>query len=187
MSQRVRRSRTPEGQVSGASGSSGKIFDSPEPRSHQSFTLPAVIGDIACRNKVAIYGNLLRATAETLVTIAADPKHLGARIALTAVLHSWGSALTHHPHVHIAVPGGGISLDGQRWISCRPGFFLPVRVLPGGFHRIRYDGLFANTGRVQHRAIARALLAVPKPMSDTINGASQLIQSALAGSGVCRS
>jgi hypothetical protein len=99
-------------------------------------SLPAPIADIAYYNKAAIYGVLFKTAAETLITIAADPKHLGAQIGLTAVLHSWGSALTHHPHVHIIVPGGGISLDGERWISCRPGFFLPVRVLSRFFRRL---------------------------------------------------
>jgi hypothetical protein len=266
----------------------------PVPYYHVVFTLPAQIADIAYQNKAAIYAILFKAAAETLITIAADPKHLGARIALTAVLHTWGSALTHHPHVHIVVPGGGISPDGQRWISCRPGFFLPVRVLsrlfrrlfleklmaahqagrlrffgdhvqlvrhdafaaylsplrkaewivyakrpfggpeavlaylsrythrvaisnsrlialnnagvtfkwkdyrakgrerakvmtlptiefirrflihvlPGGFHRIRHYGLFANTARVRNIARARELLAVSKPTSDAINDAS---------------
>jgi hypothetical protein len=101
----------------------------PVPYYHLVFTLPAPIADIAYYNKAVIYGILFKTAAETLITIAADPRHLGAWIGLTAVLHSWGSALTHHPHVHIIVPGGGISLDRQRWISCRPGFFLPVRVL----------------------------------------------------------
>ena len=263
----------------------------PVPYYHVVFTLPVQIADIAYQNKAVIYTILFKAAAETLIAIAADPKHLGARIALTAVLHSWGSALTHHPHVHIVVPGGGISLDGQRWISCRPGFFLPVRVLsrlfrrlfleklmaayqkrhlrffgdhaplaehdafakylaplrkaewvvyakrpfggpeavlaylsrythrvaisnsrlialddadvtfkwkdyrakgrdkakvmtlpisefirrflihvlPGGFHRIRHYGLFANTARVKNIARARELLAVPKPISDTVD------------------
>jgi hypothetical protein len=108
----------------------------PVPYYHVVFTLPAAIGDIAYQSKAVIYDILFKAAAEALITIAADPKHLGARIGLTAVLHSWGSALTHHPHVHIIVPGGGISLDGQRWISCRPGFFLPVRVLSRLFRRL---------------------------------------------------
>jgi putative transposase len=85
------------------------------PYYHVVFTLPAPISDIAYQNKAAIYDILFKAAAETLITIAADPKHLGARIGLTSVLHTWGSALTHHPHVHIIVPGGGISLDGARW------------------------------------------------------------------------
>src|SRR5450631_2760509 len=106
------------------------------PYFHIVFTLPAAIGDIAYQNKAVIYDLLFKAAAETLVTIAADPKHLGARIGLTSVLHSWGSALTHHPHVHIVVPGGGISLDDKRWVSCRPGFFLPVRVLSRLFRRL---------------------------------------------------
>src|SRR5712664_388445 len=101
----------------------------PVPYYHVVFTLPAAIGDIAYHNKAILYGLLFKAAAETLITIAADPKHLGARIGLTAVLHTWGSALTHHPHVHIVVPGGGLSRDGKSWIACRSGFFLSVRVL----------------------------------------------------------
>ena len=102
---------------------------------HVVFTLPAPISAIAYTNKAVIYGLLFQVAAETLRTIAADPKHLGARIGLTLVLHTWGSALTHHPHVHGIVPGGGLSPDGQRWIACRPGFFLPVRVLSRLFRR----------------------------------------------------
>src|SRR5438876_7001507 len=101
----------------------------PVPYFHVVFTLPAPIADIAYQNKAVIYDLLFKASAETLTTIAADPKHLGARVGVTSVLHTWGSALTHHPHVHIIVPGCCISLDGTRWVSCRPGFFLPVRVL----------------------------------------------------------
>src|ERR1035441_5023121 len=101
----------------------------PVPYYHVVFTLPAAIGDIAYQNKAVIYDLLFKASAETMITIAADPKHLGARIGVTSVLHTWGSALTHHPHVHMIVPGGGISLDGQRWLSSRPGFFLPVRAI----------------------------------------------------------
>ena len=115
----------------------------PVPYYHVVFTLPAPIGDIAYHNKAAIYDILFKASAETLVTIAADPKHLGARIGITSVLHTWGSALTHHPHVHMIVPGGGISLDGRRWVSCRPGFFLPVRVLSRLFRRLFLDRLAA--------------------------------------------
>jgi len=100
---------------------------------HVVFTLPGPIADIAYQNKTAIYGLL---AAETTLAIAADPKHLGARIGITAVLHTWGSAMTHHPHLHMIVPGGGIVLDGQRWVSCRPGFFLPVRVLARLFRRL---------------------------------------------------
>jgi hypothetical protein len=108
----------------------------PVPYYHLVFTLPAPIADIAYHNKTVIYGILFKAAAETLITIAANPKHLGASIGLTAVLHTWGSALTHHPHVHIIAPGGGISPDGQHWISCRAGFFLPVRVLSRLFRRL---------------------------------------------------
>lgn len=102
---------------------------------HVVFTLPAPIAAIAYQNKAAIYAMLFDVAAETLIRIAADPKHLGARIGATLVLHTWGSALTHHPHVHGIVPGGGISADGERWVSCRPGFFLPVRVLSRLFRR----------------------------------------------------
>ena len=115
----------------------------PVPYYHVVFTLPAPIADIAYQNKAAIYTILFKAMAETLLTIAADPKHLGARIGLTAVLHTWGSALTHHPHVHCIVPGGGLSPDGERWISCRPGFFLPVRVLSRLFRRLFLEQLAA--------------------------------------------
>jgi len=108
---------------------------------HVVFTLPAQIGDIAFQNKAVVYGALFKAASQTLLTIAADPKHLGARIGLTAVLHTWGSALTHHPHVHCIVPGGGLSPDGQRWISCKPRFFLPVRVLSRLFRRLFLDRL----------------------------------------------
>jgi hypothetical protein len=103
---------------------------------HVVFTLPAEIAPIAYQNKAVVYDLLLRTAAETLLTIAADPKHLGARLGATAVLHSWGSAMTHHPHVHMIVPGGGISLDGTRWVRCKPGFLLPVRVLSRLFRRL---------------------------------------------------
>jgi hypothetical protein len=102
---------------------------------HVVFTLPAPIADIAYQNKAVIYGLLFDVAAETLLRIAADPKHLGARIGATLVLHTWGSALTHHPHVHGIVPGGGLASDGNSWIACRPGFFLPVRVLSRLFRR----------------------------------------------------
>ncbi len=113
------------------------------PYYHVVFTLPPAIADIAYQNKAVVYGILFKAGAETLITIAADPKHLGARIGLTGVLHTWGSALTHHPHVHWIVPGGGISPDGDRWISCRPGFFLAVRVLSRLFRRLFLEKLCA--------------------------------------------
>ena len=103
---------------------------------HVVLTLPGPIADIAYQNKAVIYDLLLKAAAETTLTIAADPKHLGARIGVTAVLHTWGSALTHHPHVHMIVPGGGLSDDGAHWIACRPTFFLPVRVLSRLFRRL---------------------------------------------------
>ena len=110
---------------------------------HVVFTLPAEIAQVAFWNKRAIYDLLFRASAETMMTLATDPKRLGARIGMTAVLHTWGSALTHHPHIHMIVPGGGLSPDGSRWVACRPGFFLHVRVLSRLFRRLFIDGLLA--------------------------------------------
>src|SRR3989440_4391620 len=115
----------------------------PVPYFHVVFTLPARIADIAYQNKAVIYDLLFKASAETLLTIAADPQHLGARVGVLSVLHTWGSALTHHPHVHMIVPGGGLSLDGKRWVSCRLGFFLPVRVLSRLFRRLFLQKLVA--------------------------------------------
>ena len=108
---------------------------------HLVFTLPAPISAIAWYNKALVYGILFQAAAETLCTLAADPRQLGARIGATLVLHTRGSAMTHHPHVHGIVPGGGLSLDGQRWVACRPGFFLPVRVLSRLFRRLFLEKL----------------------------------------------
>jgi len=110
---------------------------------HVVFTLPAPITDIAYTNKSVIYDALFKAASETLLRIAADPKHLGAKIGVTMVLHTWGSSLTHHPHVHCIIPGGGISLDGQHWISCRKTFFLPVKVLSRLFRRLMCQRLAA--------------------------------------------
>lgn len=133
---------------------------------HVVFTLPAEVADIAYQNKAALYDLLFRAASETMLTIAADPKHLGARIGITAVLHTWGSAMTHHPHVHMIVPGGGIALDGTRWISSRPAFLLPVRVLGALFRRLfltrliqLYDaGRLAFFGSAAHLAERLAFL-----------------------------
>ncbi len=108
---------------------------------HVVFTLPSEIADIAYQNKAAVYGLLFKASSETLRIIAADPKHLGAKIGMSSVLHTWGSAMTHHPHVHVIVPGGGLSSGGKRWIACRPGFFLPVKVLSRLFRRLFIEGL----------------------------------------------
>ncbi len=108
---------------------------------HVVFTLPAEIAQVAFWNKKAVYDLLFRASAETVMNIAADPKRMGARVGMTSVLHSWGSALTHHPHIHMIVPGGGLSPDGARWVACRPGFFLHVRVLSRLFRRLFLDGL----------------------------------------------
>jgi hypothetical protein len=123
----------------------------PAPYFHVVFTLPAAIAAIAFQNKAKVYGLLFRAAAETLTAIAGDPRHLGADIGLTAVLHTWGQNLDHHPHVHCIVPGGGLSPDRARWVRCRLGFFLPVRVLSRLFRRLFLDGLLAafDTGELQ--------------------------------------
>jgi hypothetical protein len=122
-----------------------------------------------------VYDLLFKASAETMLTIAADPRHLGGRIGITSVLHSWGSAMTHHPHVHMIVPGGGISLDGERWVACRPGFFLPVRVLSRLFRRLFLERLLAahQAGRLKffgdHAALtnAQAFAACLAPLRRT--------------------
>jgi hypothetical protein len=141
----------------------------PVPYFHVVFTLPAPVAEIAFQNKETVYAILFRTAAETLRTIAADPKHLGAEIGLVALLHTWGQNLHHHPHVHCVVPGGGPSLDGTRWVACRPGFFLPVRVLSRLFRRLfldelraafeaRHLGFFGDlTGLAEPAAFARRL------------------------------
>ena len=141
---------------------------------HVVFTLPAPVADIAFHNKAAVYDLLFRAASETMLTIAADPRHLGARIGLTAVLHTWGSALTHHPHLHMIVPGGGLSPDGLRWVSSRPAFLLPVRVLGALFRRLFLAGLTRlhdagrlhffgeGAGLADRRAFLRHLVPVRK-------------------------
>ena len=113
------------------------------PYFHVVYTLPSQLRDIAYHNKAVIYGLLMKASAETTLQIAADPKHLGARIGITAVLHTWGSAMTHHPHVHMIVPGGGVSPDGSAWIATKPKFFLPVFVLSKLFRRLMLEKLAA--------------------------------------------
>ena len=126
---------------------------------HVVFTLPAPISAIAYYNKALIYDLLFEVAAQTLRTIAADPKHLGAHIGVTLVLHTWGSALTHHPHVHGIVPGGGLAPDGERWVNCKPGFFLPVRVLSRLFRRRFLEELATahHSGRLQFFAEHAAL------------------------------
>ena len=137
---------------------------------HLVFTLPGPIADIAYQNKAVIYDLLFKAAAEATLTIAADPRHLGARIGITAVLHSWGSAMTHHPHVHMIVPGGGLCDRGERWIACRPTFFLPVRVLSRLFRRLFLEMLaaaheadrlkfFGDHAALADRAVFAAFLA----------------------------
>jgi hypothetical protein len=148
---------------------------------HVVFTLPAEISPIAYQNKAVVYDLLFRTAAETLLTIAADPKHLGARLGATAVLHSWGSTMTHHPHVHMIVPGGGISLDGAHWVRCKPGFLLPVQVLSRLFRRLfltaladaHAAGRLAFFGKIQdlHRRKAfDAHLAPLKPKNCRVGG-----------------
>lgn len=110
---------------------------------HVVFTMPAEIAQIAYWSKRAVYGLLFRASAETVMTIAADPKRVGAKVGMTSVLHTWGSALTHHPHIHMIVPGGGLSPDGTKWVACKPGFFLHVRVLARLFRRLFIEELLA--------------------------------------------
>jgi len=128
---------------------------------HVVFTLPAEVAAIAFHNKAIVYDLLFRAASETMLTIAADPRRLGARIGITAVLHTWGSAMTHHPHVHMIVPGGGIALDGSRWISSRPGFLLPVRVLGNLFRRLFLARLIAL-----HDAGRLAFFGAHAPLAD---------------------
>jgi hypothetical protein len=147
----------------------------PVPYFHVVFSLPAQIADIAYHNKAVIYDILFKASAETMITIAADPKHLGARIGVLSVLHTWGSALIHHPHVHMIVPGGGISLDGTRWVACRPNFFLSVRVLSRLFRRLVLEKLASThqAGQLQffgkHAALtnARAFAAYLAPLRNS--------------------
>jgi len=110
---------------------------------HVVFTMPAEIARIAYWNKRAVYGLLFKASAQTVSTIAADPKRLGAKVGMTSVLHTWGSALTRHPHIHMIVPGGGLSKDGNRWVACKPGFFLHVWVLSRLFRRLFIEALLA--------------------------------------------
>jgi len=141
----------------------------PVPYFHVVFTMPAAIADLAYQNKAVIYDLLFKASSETVLAIAADPKHLGARIGITAVLHTWGSTMMHHPHVHMIVPGGGISLDDSRWVSCRPRSFLPVRVFSKLFRGLMLAKLLAahKAGQLQffnqyahlaeHKAFARYL------------------------------
>jgi hypothetical protein len=119
----------------------------PVPYFHVVFTVPVAVAEIAFQNKAAVYAILFRAAAETLRALAADPRHLGAEVGCVAVLHTWGQTLQHHPHVHGIVPGGGPSPDGSRWVACRPGFFLPVRVLSRLFRRLfleQLDAAFAT-------------------------------------------
>jgi hypothetical protein len=142
---------------------------------HLVFTLPGPIADIAYHNKAAIYGLLFTAAAEATMTIATDPKRLGARVGITAVLHNWGSAMTHYPRVHMIIPGGGISLDDTRWVSCRPRFFLPVRVLSRLFRALFLGKLLAahQAGRLAffggHATLAkpRAFAAFLAPLRKT--------------------
>ena len=144
----------------------------PVPYFHVVFTLPDVIAGIAYQNKAVIYDALFKASAQALLMIAADPKHLGAKVGMISVLHTWGSAMTHHPHVHMIVPGGGLSPDGSTWVPCRRGFFLPVRVLSKLFRRLMLEGLTAAhaAGKLRffgthaHMIDAKAFTAYLKPL-----------------------
>jgi Putative transposase/Transposase zinc-binding domain len=139
---------------------------------HVVFTLPSAISDIAYQNKAVIYDLLFKASSETMLTIATDPRHLGARIGITSVLHTWGSAMTHHPHIHMIVPGGGLANDGSHWISCKPNFLLPVRGLSKLFRRLMLKRLTAAhaAGQLQffgahaHLVDAKAFAAFLAPL-----------------------
>ncbi len=136
---------------------------------HVVFTVPAAIAAIAFQNKAVVYGILFRTTAETLRTIAADPQHLGAALGFLAVLHTWGQTLGHHPHLHCVIPGGGLTPDGTRWIACRPGFFLPVRVLSRLFRRLFLAQLQAAFARGQlHFAGTLAALQAPAAFAQAL-------------------
>ena len=136
---------------------------------HLVFTLPKQIADIAHQNKREIYNLLMRASADTVIKIAADPKHLGARAGMISVLHTWGSAMTHHPHVHMIVPGGGLSADGSKWIACRKNFFLSVRVLSRLYRRFILEGLtkLHKAGKLQFYG-DRAELVDPAAFDDLL-------------------
>ena len=141
---------------------------------HVVFTVPQAVAEIAAQNKAVVYGILFRATAATLRTIAADPRHLGAAIGFFAVLHTWGQTLMHHPHLHCVVPGGGLSPDGTRWIACRPGFFRPVRVLSRLFRRLFLTALHDafDDGQLRFSASLQAL-ADPRVFADHLRPARQ--------------
>jgi hypothetical protein len=144
----------------------------PVPYFHVVFTLPDRIAAIAYQNKAVVYDLLFKASSEAVLTIAADPEHLGARIGITAVLHTWGSTMTHHPHVHMIVPGGGIALDGKRWLSCQPRFLLPVPVLTKLFQGLMLakllaahkDGRLTFFGQHAHLAERKAFAAYLAPL-----------------------
>jgi hypothetical protein len=152
---------------------------------HVVFTLPAEVADIAFQNKALVYDLLFKAASETMLTIAADPRHLGARIGITAVLHTWGSAMTHLPHVHMIVPGGGIARDGSRWISSRPAFLLPVRVLGKLFRRLFLTRLLAlhEVDRLTFFAPRRATRLPASPVADPAEALGGLREGALRRTG----
>ena len=141
----------------------------PVPYFHIVFTMPAEIGDIAYQNKAVIYDALFKASSETMLRIAADKKHLGAKIGMTSVLHTWGSAMTHHPHVHMIVPGGGFAPDGKKWIACKPSFFLPVFMLSKLFRRLMLEKL-----ATAHTAGKLTFFGVHAPLADATTFAKWL-------------
>ena len=142
---------------------------------HVVFTVPPAVAEIAAQNKAVVYGLLFRTVAETLRTIAADPRHLGAEIGFFAVLHTWGQTLVHHPHLHCVIPGGGLASDGSGWVACRPGFFLPVRVLSRYFRRVLLaalqdafeSGKLCFAGRLQPLSDARRFAEQLRPARET--------------------
>jgi hypothetical protein len=149
----------------------------PVPYCHMVFTLPQELSTIALQNPRLIYGILFRAVSETLLTIAADPRHLGAHIGFLAVLHTWNQKMLPHPHLHCLIPAGGISLNRSRWVRCRPRFCLPVKVLrkmfrgkflPSGFVKIRHFGFLANRNRRQALQLCRSFLPAPPDLASTL-------------------
>jgi hypothetical protein len=144
----------------------------PTPYVHVVFTLPHLLGPLALQNKAEMYSLLFRTSAQTLLQVAADPKHLGAEIGFFSVLHTWNQQLLHHPHVHCVVPAGGLSPDHQRWISAQPSFFLPVKILSRvfrgkfaeGLRELHAEGKLGFYGRLAHLQTPQAFAAWLRPL-----------------------